>query len=313
MFEERRSSTAAWHWTSYWQGGAGFSLSHGQPGHRSADVLRELWDRTFADAPEGARVLDLATGAGQVATWAANAGRGFCVTGIDYADIPPSRTDAPGVRFLGGVGLESLPFEPESFDLIVSQYGFEYGDRQKASAEVARVLARDGTGRLVLHHRDSVLSADYDARAAVFRAALRDVDPVRVGRKVFELHARNAPAAQLAEPEARFRASVEKARSRLASGPAHAEAKTYVDYLGALAAQPGRFEPSDALGKLDQVEQLTTAWLLRYQAQARAVLDEAGVEGVRHRLGRQGLEVGPAEPLVSDTGALLAWTLAYSK
>ena len=302
-----------WYWTSYWRGGAGFLLSHGQPGHRGAEVLQSLWSRTFAQAPRGARVLDLATGAGQVAAWAAQAGRDFIVTGVDLADIPPSRPEAPGVAFVGRSPLEALPFEAGVFDLIVSQYGYEYGDRQKAAAELARVLAPGGRARLVMHHRDSVLSSDYDARAAVFRAALRDIDPVRPGRKVFEMHRKGARGPALAEAEARFAAAVAKSRARLADGPAHAEARTYVDYLGALSAQPARFAPSDALAKLDQVEQLTSAWLLRYQAQVRAVLDAQGVESVRFRLARQGLDVGAAEPLSSDTGALLAWTLTLEK
>lgn len=312
MLGDQRS-TPGWYWTSYWKGGAGFSLSHGQPGRNSAGVLETLWREVFASTPEGARVLDLATGAGQVASWAAASGRDFAVTAVDLADIPPRRTDAPGVAFHGGVPLERLPFERGGFDLVVSQYGFEYGDRQKSAAELARVLAPGGRGQLVLHHKASVLSSDYDARAAVFRAALREVDPVRCGRKVFEMHGKSPPPPGLAEAEARFRATVEKARARLQDGPAHAEARTYVDYLGALAAQPGRFSPADALAKLDQVEQLTTAWLLRYQAQARAVLDADDIEGVRFRLTRHGLDVGPATPLVSDTGALLAWTLTLTK
>jgi SAM-dependent methyltransferase len=276
-------------------------------------VLETLWQDVFAAAPDGARVLDLATGAGQVAGWAAKAGKNYSIVGADLAELPPSRPEAPGVQFHGRVPLEKLPFADASFDLIVSQYGFEYGDRQKASAELARVLAPGGRAVLVMHHEDSVLSADYDARARIFRAALRDIDPVRPGRKVFALHARNTTGPVMAEAEARFKAAVDKARAQLHDGPAHAEARTYVDFLAALAAQPARFEPSDALGKLDQVEQLTNGWLLRYQAQVRAVLNAEGVEGVRYHLGRQGLEVGPAQPLSSDTGALLAWKLELTK
>jgi SAM-dependent methyltransferase len=276
-------------------------------------VLENQWMQLFQATPAGARVLDLATGAGQVATWAAAAGRGFGVTGVDFADIPATRADAPGVSFLGNVGIESLPFEPGSFDLVVSQYGFEYADRQKAAAECARVLAPGGRGRFVMHHPQSALSLDYDARAAVFRAALREVDCLRPGRRVFELHARNAGPVQLAEAEVRFRAAVDKARARLEGGPAHAEARSYVDYLAALAAEPARFQPQDALAKLDQVEDLTGAWLLRYVAQTRAVLDPGGVESIRYRLERQGLAVFPAETLTSETGALLAWTLDFSR
>lgn len=276
-------------------------------------MLENQWMQLFQATPPGARVLDLATGGGQVAAWAAAAGRGFGVTGVDFADIPPARADAPGVTFLGNVGLESLPFETASFDLVISQYGFEYADRQKAAAECARVLAPGGRGRFIMHHPQSALSLDYDARASVFRAALREVDCLRPGRRVFDLHARNAAPAQLAEAEARFSAAVDKARARLQGGPAHAEARTYVDYLTALAGEPARFDPRDALAKLDQVEDLTGAWLLRYVAQTRAVLDAGGVEGVRYRLERQGLTVAPAATLSSETGALLAWTLDFAR
>ncbi len=276
-------------------------------------MLENQWMQLFQATPPGARVLDLATGGGQVATWAAAAGRGFGVTGVDFADIPATRADAPGVTFLGNVGLESLPFAAASFDLVISQYGFEYADRQKAAAECARVLAPGGRGRFIMHHPQSALSQDYDARASVFRAALRDVDCLRPGRRMFELHGRNAAPAQLAEAETRFRAAVEKARARLQGGPAHAEAKTYVDYLAALAAEPARFDPRDALAKLDQVEELTGAWLLRYVAQTRAVLDAGGVESVRFRLERHGLTVAPAGTLTSETGALLAWTLDFAR
>lgn len=276
-------------------------------------MLENQWMQLFQATPPGARVLDLATGGGQVAAWAAAAGRGFGVTGVDFADIPATRADAPGVTFLGNVGLESLPFETASFDLVISQYGFEYADRQKAAAECARVLAPGGRGRFIMHHPQSALSLDYAARASMFRAALREVDCLRPGRRMFELHARNAAPAQLAEAEVRFRAAVDKARARLQGGPAHAEARTYVDYLAALAAEPARFDPRDALAKLDQVEELTGAWLLRYVAQTRAVLDAGGVESVRYRLERHGLTVAPAAPLSSETGALLAWTLDFAR
>ena len=92
----------------------------------------------------------------------------------------------------------------------------------------------------MLHHRDSVLSADYDARAAVFRAALREVDPVRCGRKVFEMHGKSPPPPGLAEAEGRFRATVEKSRARLRDGPAHAEARrTLAARLDAVLREAG--------------------------------------------------------------------------
>lgn len=53
--------------------------------------------------------------------------------------------------------MEALPFGAGHFDLVVSQYGFEYADRQEALQECLRVLGHDGRLAMVMHHAGSVL------------------------------------------------------------------------------------------------------------------------------------------------------------
>ena len=92
--------------------------------------------------PEGARVLDLATGDGRVLGWMRAKRPDLDLTGIDLSpSLPPPPA---GTRTMAGIPMEQLPFEDDHFHAVVSQFGFEYGDVSKVSAEIGRVLAPDG-------------------------------------------------------------------------------------------------------------------------------------------------------------------------
>lgn len=100
----------------------------------------------------GARVLDVACGAGQIAIPAARAGAR--VTGVDIAtnliEQARARARAEGldVRFDEG-DAEMLPYEDASFDLVVSLIGAMFAPRPElVAAELVRVC-RPG-GRIVM-------------------------------------------------------------------------------------------------------------------------------------------------------------------
>jgi SAM-dependent methyltransferase len=100
----------------------------------------------------GTRVLDVATGAGQLAIPAARAGAH--VTGVDIAtnslEQARARARAEGLdaRFDEG-DAEALPYEDASFDLAVSLIGAMFAPRpERVAAELLRVV-RPG-GRIVM-------------------------------------------------------------------------------------------------------------------------------------------------------------------
>ena len=101
---------------------------------------------------EGLDVLDIATGSGLVAIPAAEAGAR--VTGLDLAsellDVAAERSAEAGVDVDWVEGdAEALPFEDESFDVVLSTVGVQFAPRHEVvAAEIARVL-RPG-GRVVL-------------------------------------------------------------------------------------------------------------------------------------------------------------------
>lgn len=100
----------------------------------------------------GMRLLDVATGAGQIAIPAARAGAQ--VTGIDIAtnSIEQARTraQAEGLEIQFDEGdAEMLPYEDRSFDLVVSLIGAMFAPRpEQVAAELIRVC-RPG-GRIVM-------------------------------------------------------------------------------------------------------------------------------------------------------------------
>jgi SAM-dependent methyltransferase len=91
----------------------------------------------------GDRVLDLATGTGEVAVRAAQ--RGATVTGIDITEPmlakARERAAAAGVEIAFDHGdVEYLPYEDGCFDVLVSNFGLVFApDHANVAAELARV------------------------------------------------------------------------------------------------------------------------------------------------------------------------------
>src|SRR6266851_197788 len=102
---------------------------------RTADALLDA-----AGVSSGTRVLDVATGPGYIA--ASAAARGARVTGLDSsaAMIALARTHQPAIDFREG-DAEALPFDAESFDAVVMNFGMLHLARPDAAiAEAHRVL-----------------------------------------------------------------------------------------------------------------------------------------------------------------------------
>src|SRR5947209_10258301 len=108
--------------------------------HRLSMIVREV-----ERLPRGARLLDGAVGLGQLATRLR--GRGFRVTGIDYAFDAALYSTRAGVPSVVG-DLTRMPFRDGVFDGMTTGETLEHLDDDAGAArEIARVV-RDG-GRCV--------------------------------------------------------------------------------------------------------------------------------------------------------------------
>ncbi|MCB1994993.1 MAG: methyltransferase domain-containing protein [Burkholderiaceae bacterium] len=139
-------------WTRYWAGGAAHSCATSY-GEAYGGAIAGFWRRVFDITPASARLLDVATGSGAIPRLWRSWRPSDAWQAVDLATAVPPWAAAPasGIRFHAGVRAEALPFADAEFDLVTSQYGLEYCDRDRALAEMLRVTAPGGRIALLMH------------------------------------------------------------------------------------------------------------------------------------------------------------------
>lgn len=311
MHESAETKSA---WTRYWDEGHIESL----PEDRAAGLLAgfdSAWRQFFAGFPARAKLLDLATGGGDVIRRAIALRRAFDITGIDLADLSAVRASLPvsGVTLIGNAGLSSLPFANAQFDGVTSQFGIEYSDVPASAREAVRVLVPGGRGRFVLHHAGSAITHGVAANIAADRSVLADRRAFQCGRTVFELIEGSGAPAVIADAEAEFREAVDALASRLKNDRAFGPARNVVAFLSRLATAPGSHPPAESLHQLALVEQQIAARTLRKQAQLDAALDRNGVETLAGCLTQAGATVDSPKELKYPGGRILGWAISFNK
>ena len=156
-------------WSQYWRNGT-ITTFHRRFADNYDGPVRDHWHGVLDRLPDGARVVDLATGNGALALIAAQYSyrkqRRFDVVGVDTADIDPAALFAGkgfarhlrSIRFLAQTPLEATSLPDGSQDLAMSQFGFEYADTGPAVAELARILRAEGAiFSAMIHHADSAI------------------------------------------------------------------------------------------------------------------------------------------------------------
>ncbi|KAF1712903.1 class I SAM-dependent methyltransferase [Pseudoxanthomonas sacheonensis] len=178
-------------WSTYWASGALHSCANSyQDNYRGA--IEDFWGVVFKHMGASSRVLDIATGNGALPLMLSRLrGREAkdSIDAVDLAEIAPAWNATeqwPQIRFHSGIRMERLPFENQSFDLVVSQYGIEYGKWPDALSEGLRVCRSEGVLALVLHHSDSVL-------VSVGRSELRNHELLTSPRGLIESARRVIP------------------------------------------------------------------------------------------------------------------------
>jgi SAM-dependent methyltransferase len=147
-------------WARYWASGALHSCATSY-GAEYGGAIAEFWRDVFGGLRPGHRVLDIATGNGALPRLLLACHPDVECDAVDLspvaptwvAQLPPATRQR--LRFHGNTAAEDLPFADGSFDLIVSQYGFEYCRGDDAAAQVRRVLRPTGRVAMVIHHEES--------------------------------------------------------------------------------------------------------------------------------------------------------------
>lgn len=299
-------------WTRFWNNGFTECL----PGDRAAGhlvALDDAWKQFFLSLQDGARLLDLATGGGDVVRRAHALSRRFSITGVDLADLSVVGTTLSGVQLVGNTDLSRLPFADATFDAVTSQFGIEYAELAAATREAVRVLAPGGRGCFVLHHADSPTTGGVARSLAASCAVFPDGSAFQAARALFQLRERAAADADMARAESELRGAVQDLQSRLRSGPEYGPPAKAVALLANLLRAPASIPAQEALRRIDNAEQQIEASNLRRTAQLHAALNRDGVQGLASCLAEAGAAVDPATELRFPRGEVMAWKLAFRK
>lgn len=144
------------------------------PGGGLGVAIRAGWQRAIADLPDGATIVDLGCGNGNLLIQLQQAltqqGRSVHCVGFDVADIQIGG-DAPSVFLHGRTAMEKLPLRDATADLVVSQFAIEYSDWPVSAAEALRVLRPGGRFRFLVHTQSSAIVR----RAAAQRDGLNQI------------------------------------------------------------------------------------------------------------------------------------------
>ncbi|QIQ86876.1 class I SAM-dependent methyltransferase [Erythrobacter sp.] len=293
-------------WGEFWKANAGGDSTGCLPERWAAieAAQRAAWRGFAAQLGDGARLLDLATGDGRVLRWLREERSDLDLSGIDRApELPPA---PEGTATRGGVAMEDLTFEADSFDAVTSQFGFEYGDTAAVAGEIARVLAPGGRVGLMVHRGDGPILEHNRARQAAIGWAIEEkavpatairaltdprggVDAAAQVAAAFAMlgeraHGRSTPAWEI--PEA-------VRRTVLMGAERGADAAAITATIEAIAAQ--------ADNELGRIASLARAC---ERADARGAIEAA--------FAAHGLAPGETVPVAEPSGRVLADFLTFS-
>ena len=294
----QRQDDALWEWSVFWRSDQLQScMPATEPGN--SDPLVSTWRDFFGALPVGARILDLGSGNGSVATQAVlvsrEASKRFSIHGVDLAEIDPSRfvTSAADllqeITFHSRTPMENLPFADNYFDAVASQYALEYSQIEKSLTEAMRVVRAGGSFRFLLHADDGVLKSRCQLQRQQAETILSSSLFARVSdvlKKVVAAEKQQTPETQKTAEESitALKGAFDELESKFASD----DNRDLVDNLFAAVRQlPSlrkSYELKTLLGMVDDTGELLLAQAKRLQAMERAALDDAATTELAERL-----------------------------
>ena len=177
------------HWSKYWQySGVLNSFAEGQASSGYTGALKQHWDAFFTSLPAEAAIVDIGTGNGALALLAHDYSKtetkDFNIHGIDAAKIDPAASlqkQSPAlakklktIQFHSETPIEKAPFKTATVDAYISQFGFEYANRNDAIKVIIDTLKDNGQAHFIVHNSSSSLVKSSQAGIEVIESVLND-------------------------------------------------------------------------------------------------------------------------------------------
>ena len=308
-------------WTASWQHESASNGSNRPP----LDLLIEPSWFEFTDLlPEGARLLELATGNGTVARSCAERAHAHQnpleIEAVDAADINPPGRDGydaeghfPTIRFQGGVWLEDLPFRDDGFDAVISQFGFEYANEAQTISEISRVLSPKGKLRLVIHARDGAVWEDIDYRNKRLSGILANDGAANLVLSLVRAQ-HNNDEITFDRKVKRLPAAVKKASELAKQPPSDDSALFYAREFLYVWQHRRKYRLDDLLHSLEDGWVHATGTAIRYGQMLRVARSAEDIAGLCERFDSAGLTIRAVRQICSaENGAAVAWQVDATK
>lgn len=308
-------------WSNYWTGRvakqAGAALIG--VGIETDATLAALWARVFRGQPADTRVLDLACGAGAALKAAARAGL-TDLTGLDMvADaIVSLQRELPQARGVVAPA-NKTGLTDNRFDLIVSQFGFEYAGAEETAHEVARILAPGGQFASICHYADGAIAHECQGRIGQLKE-IEDSEFIPRAKELFRATYATMDTATKEESARAVALANEKsdafkpALQRLIAVAQNNRLSGLAGHLYQGAAQlferRSAYALPDVLGWLDGMQGELDAYTGRMKSMVESALDAGQVSAVLDTLKAAGFEpAAPEEVKLSGSEQPSAWFL----
>jgi ubiquinone/menaquinone biosynthesis C-methylase UbiE len=309
-------------WNRYWQFDRIASCFDSAGVRNYDESVAGGWRAFFQGLPNGSRILDLCTGNGAIALIAAEVGlvqgKGFDIVAVDRADIDPPayvsrhRDALAGITFKARTAVEDLPFPDASFDAVVSQYGIEYSDMERALDELMRVVRPGGRARLVLHAADGIVAADSKRVIDEADFLLETIDLPGTAARCFAAVAaaeRSAEASEETHRDAReslraFESALMATGRRMAGAVDQTMLRNSAAVLFDTFKRHARLDVEQMIAKTDEVRTSIRDHRGRLQALIDAAVTRAEAEAIANRIAAGGAEAVEQEELRSGAGLI---------
>ena len=300
------------YWSDYWrtdgQGGEVFVNSKGEkPGY-----IRDFWRAQLEGMPINGKIVDLACGAGSIFEDIELSIRSQVT--LIAADISKPALDIVKDRVPEAqvvcCSCDDLPFENESLDMVVSQFGIEYAS-EKAFSEAAGTIMPGGRLVLLSHYKEGYI----DQRNAKFLEGAKLAISSQFIESAGELvrASYSGSTSKIRQAKAEFESAEKPMSALFKTNPNGIHQHLYFGFRELYLKRANYFE-SDIQQWLSQMKQDIKKNIVKVTEIRKVSLDRLGIDTIIKNLEQARMsEIEVGTLTIPDSDNIIGWTISALK